>query len=151
MLPTAPSSAIGRWLWRLSPVGEWNGQFLAPYSWPCCKRGRGLLFLTWSGFFVPARLLAMFHSYTYGVRLSSIYVSLARVPIPDPGILFPCLTLFQLKTMERMVDRYLREEVLAFMPLLLGWEIHGNSPSSARGVGWEGTWPSGNSSGCFSR
>jgi hypothetical protein len=35
--------------------------------------------------------------------------------------------------MERMVDRYLREEALAFMPLLLGWEIHGNN------------------SGCFSR
>jgi hypothetical protein len=37
--------------------------------------------------------------------------------------------------MERMVDRYLREEALAFMPLLLGWEIHRNIPSSAHGVG----------------
>jgi hypothetical protein len=77
----------------------------------------------------------MFHSYTYGVGLSSVYLSLAGVPISDPGILYPCLTLFLLKTMERMVDRYLREEVLAFMPLLLGWEIHGNGPSLAHGVG----------------
>ena len=64
-----------------------------------------------------------------------VYLSPAGVPLPDPGILYPCLTLFLLKTMEGMVDRYLREEALAFMPLLLGWEIHGNSLSSAHGVG----------------
>ena len=51
---------------------------------------------------------------------------------------------FLLKTIERLVDRFLRDEILAFIPLhpkstcIIGWEICRNSPSSARGSGAEG-------------
>jgi len=38
------------------------------YSRPCCKRDGGLLSLTWSGFFVPAWILAMFQLYGFRSR-----------------------------------------------------------------------------------
>jgi len=51
------------------------------------------------------------------------------------------LTLFLLKTMERLVDRFFKDEILAFHPLhpnqqcIPSWEVYGNDPSSARGMG----------------
>jgi len=64
LLPTAPNDVIGRWLQRLSPMGEWNGpsthlpdvkvQEWMGYSQPYCESDGGLLSLTWSGFSMPA-------------------------------------------------------------------------------------------------
>jgi hypothetical protein len=63
-LTTAPNVWTGGWLQVLSLIGEWNGQFiLLPHknvqewmghSWPCRKKERGLLSLTWSRSCMPA-------------------------------------------------------------------------------------------------
>jgi hypothetical protein len=47
------------------------------------------------------------------------------------------LTLFLLKTMERLVDRFLRDEILALMPLYPNQHAYqaGKGPSSANGLG----------------
>jgi len=73
----APDVWTGRWMGGLSLIGEWNGQFiLLPhtevqewmgYSWPCRKRNRGLLSLTWSRSCMPAWQLARFQP--HGTRL----------------------------------------------------------------------------------
>jgi hypothetical protein len=64
--------------------------------------------------------------------------------IPKPGRNSYCrprdfrpisLTSFLLKTMERLVGRFLRDEILAFKPLqptcIPAWEVCGNGSSSA--------------------
>jgi len=48
------------------------------------------------------------------------------------------ITSFLLKTMERLMDRFLRDKTLALMPLHPNQDIHGNGHSSAaRGLGCE--------------
>ena len=66
------------------------------------------------------------------------------------------LTSFLLKTMERLVDRFLGDEILATKPLhpnqhaYQAGQVCGNCPSSARGLGWEGSWAAVNSLGHLS-
>jgi len=63
-LSAVPNVWTGRWLRRLSPMGEWYGRLIhsphmkvrvwTGYSRLCCKRDGRSLFLTWSRFFMPA-------------------------------------------------------------------------------------------------
>ena len=69
-LPAVPNVQTGRWLRRLLPTEEWDGQLiLLPhikaqawmgYSHLCCKRDGRSLFPTWPRSFVPAWLLDTF-------------------------------------------------------------------------------------------
>jgi len=72
-LPAAPNVLIGRWLWGLSLIGEWNGQMILlahtkvqewmGYYRLCCNRDEGFLSLNWSRSFMPAWGLATFQPY----------------------------------------------------------------------------------------
>jgi hypothetical protein len=80
----APAAALhgGRSEWRLAMRlityrrVEWAIDSFAPYKSPgkdgifrpCCRRDGQLLSLTWSGYFVPALLLAMFQPYSNRLR-----------------------------------------------------------------------------------
>jgi len=86
------------------------------YSRPCCNRLGRWLTHTWSVFFVPAWQLAV----------PAIWRQVKVVFIPKPGRSTYrrtrdyrpiSLTSFLLKTMERLVDSYLRDEALAIVPL----------------------------------
>jgi hypothetical protein len=82
-------------------------------SLPSCRKGERSSSLTWSESFAPAWPLAMFQQ-----------VKVVFIPKPSrntyggPKDYKPIsLTSFLLKTMERLVDRYLRDETLASSPL----------------------------------
>ena len=88
------------------------------YSRPCCKKGLRLSFPTWSEYFLPACLATGY--------VPAIWRQVKVVFIPKPGrntysgsrdYRPISLTSFLLKTMERPVNRYLRDETLAIVPL----------------------------------
>jgi hypothetical protein len=75
------------------------------YSWPCYKRDGRSLSLTSSRFFCACLATGYVPATWHQVKVVSIPKS-GRTPIT-----------FLLKTMERLIDRFLRGEILAFMPL----------------------------------
>jgi hypothetical protein len=94
----APAAAlrVGRSDWRLATrviidrEVEWAIDSFVPYKSPgmddILQEGGRLLSLTWSGYSVPACLLAIFQS--YGDRLWwCLYISSVGIPIADLGTL----------------------------------------------------------------
>jgi len=115
------------WLQGFSPIGKWNGQLihlphtkiqeLMAYSRPCCKRDGRLLSLTWSGFFVPACPTGYVPAKWHQVKVVFI-PKCGRNSYSGPSDFRPIsLKSFLLKTMARLVDGYLQDEVLALVTL----------------------------------
>ena len=116
LLSAMPDKTIGGWLQNLSPMGEWNGELIllphikvqewTKYSWPylvrifCACLVTGYVQAIWLQFKRVLILKTGRSSYT-GPR------DFRRIT----------LTSFLLKTVERLVDRYLRGWGLALMPL----------------------------------
>jgi hypothetical protein len=103
---------------------EWAINSFAPYKspgmegifWPCCKRDGRLLILSWSGFFMPAWRVAMLQ--IQGIWKVVFIPKPGRSSYTGPRDCRPIsITSFLLKTMERLVDRFLRDKTLALMPL----------------------------------
>jgi len=118
--------------WRLAArVVTYKSVEWMQYSCPCCKRDGGLLSLTWSECFYVC--LDTGHVPTIWLQVKLVFIPKAdRNSCIGPRPIN--LTSFLLKTMERLVDRFLRDQALALVPLhpnqhcLPGWEILGNGP-----------------------
>ena len=105
-------------------------------------------------------LVSIFRTCLTSEYVPALWRQVNVVFIPKSGRNFYCgprdfwpisITPFLLKTMERLVDRFLRDEILALKPLHLNQHAYqagkvcGNGTPSARGTGWEGSWLAGES------
>jgi hypothetical protein len=144
---------------------EWAIDSFAPYRSPGMDGiFPALLHEVWS-ILVPY-LVKIFRACLVTSYVPTTWRELMVVFIPEPVRNSNCgymdfrpisITSFLLKTMEKLVDTFFKGRNFGFYAItskstcIPGWEICGNSPSSARGSGVEGARTAEDSAGRFLR
>jgi hypothetical protein len=130
----------GGWLQGLLLTGEWYGrlthwlhtkvQVWLRHSCLCCKRDGSPYPLSGQDF---CGCLAIGYVPAIWGQVTTVFITKpSRNSYSEPRDFRPIsLTSFLLKTMVRMMDRLLRDEIMALKPLHPNQHVCGNSPSSA--------------------